>query len=222
MGIKHALNSRVVAVGVGASALALLAGGAGFAAGQINSGDIKDNTIRSQDVRDGGLKLKDLSDWTERNLSRDSDSFADTTGNALADPKTIEKIGGPINDNNTDLDVGITLEPGRYVVTVDGSFISDQAAGEGTPAVWPQLSLWIDRNDDGNFQWQALEGDISPNALMPTAAKRHISVHGSTVIDVDEITNVGLLGFGYAADGSDARSGEIKVNRAVLTATPLP
>jgi hypothetical protein len=222
MGIKHALNSRVVAVGVGASALALLAGGAGFAAGQIDSGDIENNSVRSVDVKNGDLKLKDMSDWTLKNLSRDSDSFADTTGNALADPMTIEKIGGPINDNNTNLDVGVTLEPGRYVVTVDGSFISDQAAGEGTPAVYPQLSLWIDRNDDGNFQWQALEGDISPNALMPTAANRHISVHGSTVIDVDEITNVGVLGFGYAADGSDARSGEIKVNRAVLTASPLP
>lgn len=222
MGFKHALNSRVVAVGVGATALALLAGGAGFAAGQINSGDIKDNSVRSVDVKDGNLKLKDLSEWTKKNLSEDNDSFAETTGNVLADAKTIESIGGPINNNNTDLEVGITLKPGRYVVTVDGAFISDQAAGEGAPAVYPQLSLWIDRNHDGGFQWQQDEGDISPNALMPAAANRHISVHSSTVIVLTETTDVGLLGFGYAADQSSARSGEIDVDRAVLTATPLP
>lgn len=60
MGLKRALNSRMAAVGVGATVLALLAGGAGYAAGQIDSGDIKNESIRTVDVKDGGLKKKDL------------------------------------------------------------------------------------------------------------------------------------------------------------------
>lgn len=222
MGFRHALNSRATAVGVGAVALALLAGGTGYAAGEITSRDIKNDTIRSGDVNDGTLKLRDLHGWTKKKLGQDNDSLADIQAETLrVDRKTIDNIGGPINDNNTDLEVGLTLKPGTYLVTVDGSFISDVAAGEGTPAVYPQLSLWIDRNHDGDFQWQNDEGDISPNALMPAAADRHISVHGSTFVVLTETTDIGLLGFGYAADKSAARSGEIDVNRAWLTATKL-
>ncbi len=60
MGFKRVLNSRMAAVGAGATVLALLAGGAGYAAGQIDSGDIKNESIRTVDVKDGGLKKKDL------------------------------------------------------------------------------------------------------------------------------------------------------------------
>jgi hypothetical protein len=68
MGFKEVLHSRVTAVVAGATALALAAGGAGYAAGQITSGDIKNDTIRSVDVHDDGLKLKDISDSAERQL----------------------------------------------------------------------------------------------------------------------------------------------------------
>jgi hypothetical protein len=60
MGIKRVLNSRLVAVGAGAAVLAVLAGGAGFAAGQINSGDIQNNSVRGADIKDGNLKLKEF------------------------------------------------------------------------------------------------------------------------------------------------------------------
>jgi hypothetical protein len=68
MGIKALLNNRLVAVGAGATALALIAGGAGYAAGEITSNDIRDDTIRSNDVRDDTLKLKDINDGAERRL----------------------------------------------------------------------------------------------------------------------------------------------------------
>jgi hypothetical protein len=60
MGIKRVLNSRLAAVGAGAAVLAVLAGGAGFAAGQINSGDIQNDSIRGADIKDGNLKLKEF------------------------------------------------------------------------------------------------------------------------------------------------------------------
>src|ERR1044072_9724630 len=61
MRIKRVLNSGVAALGAGAEVLAVLAGGTGYAAGQINSADIQDNSIRGVDVKDGKLTLKDLS-----------------------------------------------------------------------------------------------------------------------------------------------------------------
>jgi hypothetical protein len=60
MGFKRVLNSRMAAVGAGATVLALLAGGAGYAAGQIDSGDIKNNSVRSVDVKNGDLRKVDL------------------------------------------------------------------------------------------------------------------------------------------------------------------
>lgn len=140
---------------------------------------------------------------------------------SLAAPKPVEHIGGPINDNATNLGVDLTLPAGSYVVTVDGAFSSDAAAADPSVDVWPQLSLWLDRNGDGAFRWQDGEGDISPNALMPTKADRHIWVHGTTVVTLDTETKVGLLGFGYTSTQGSERSGEIDVVRATLTATPL-
>jgi hypothetical protein len=60
MGFKRVLNSRMAAVGAGATVLALLAGGAGYAAGQIDSRDIKNNSVRSVDVKNGTLTKNDL------------------------------------------------------------------------------------------------------------------------------------------------------------------
>ena len=68
MGIKRVLNSRVAAVGAGAAALAVLAGGVGYAAGEITSHDIQDDTIRSADVKDESLKMKDLTNGVQQQL----------------------------------------------------------------------------------------------------------------------------------------------------------
>ena len=71
MGFKRVLNSRIAAVGAGAAALAVLAGGAGYAAGEITSHDIQDNTIRSADVQDESLKMKDLATGAQKQLKGD-------------------------------------------------------------------------------------------------------------------------------------------------------
>ncbi|MGH3384889.1 MAG: collagen-like triple helix repeat-containing protein [Nocardioidaceae bacterium] len=139
---------------------------------------------------------------------------------ALAAPKTIEHIGGTINTRATYLDTSVELPAGKYLVQVDGAFSSASDAADKTVDVYPQLSLWLDRNDDGQFRWQE-EGDISPNAVMPVAKNRHISVNGTTVVDLDEDTTVGLLGFGYTSTQGSERSGEINVVRAMLTATKI-
>jgi hypothetical protein len=142
--------------------------------------------------------------------------FADT----LAAPITIANIGGPINSGYTDLGTGVFLDAGTYLVTVDAAFISDQA-GDPAVEVYPQVSLWIDRNHDLKFTWQS-EGDISPNAIMPTAANRHISASGITQVTVNaDHTYVGLVGFGYTSTQGSERSGQINVVRAVVSALPV-
>jgi hypothetical protein len=62
------LESRVVAIGAGATALAVIAGGAGFAAGQIDSSDVKNESLRGADIKNGTLSGKELTKSLKRNL----------------------------------------------------------------------------------------------------------------------------------------------------------
>ncbi|WGX99125.1 hypothetical protein [Nocardioides sp. L-11A] len=220
-------KSRTIAVAVGATLVVGLGASGSVAAGLITSKDIKNNTITSKDIKNGAIKAKDVKDGSlEVADLAPTAKAALTTGvggvqvATLAADTTIAKIGGPINDNNTNLNTGLTLPAGKYVVTVDGAFESAVASSSAAD-VFPQLSLWLDKNGDNKFRWQDGEGDISPNALMPTAKNLHISVSGTTVLTLTQPTRVGLLAFGYASDQSEARSGEIKVIDATLTATPL-
>ncbi|TNM48252.1 hypothetical protein FHP29_01705 [Nocardioides albidus] len=237
-------KSRTAAVAVGATIAVGLGASGSVAADLITSKDIKNETIRSKDVKDGTLKGKDVKDGalTGADLTDGSIGLADLAPAArsgaapgigingtevatLADDVVIAKIGGPINDNNTDLHTALTLPAGQYLVTVDGAVESSADAVAPMIDVFPQLSLWLDKNGDGEFRWQDGEGDISPNTLMPAVKNRHRSISGTTVITLTATTKVGLLAFGYASDQSAARSGDqpdaIKVTSATLTATPL-
>ncbi|TWH01477.1 hypothetical protein L615_001800000210 [Nocardioides sp. J9] len=193
--------------------------------GSITGADLRNGSVTSADIKDGAVRLADLSQAAKDALTGAAPAVPEgVTGVEVATldaPVVVDKIGGPINANNTDLDLGFELPAGTYLVTVDGAFLSDVAAQDPDVDVYPQLSLWLDKSGDGAFQWQNGEGSISPNALMPTAADRHISVSGSTVITLDAPTRVGLLAFGYDGQQGTARSGEIKVSEATLTATPL-
>jgi hypothetical protein len=68
MGFKRVLNSRIAAVGAGAAVLAVLAGGVGYAAGEINSKDIQNDSIRSVDVKDDSLKMKDFTNGVQKKI----------------------------------------------------------------------------------------------------------------------------------------------------------
>jgi hypothetical protein len=139
---------------------------------------------------------------------------------SLTAPKAITTIGGPINSGYTDLNTSKTLPAGTYIVTVDAAFESAQGAADPLVEVYPQVSLWIDRNHDNAFTWQT-EGDISPNAIMPVAKNRHISTSGITQVTLTEATKVALVAHGYSSTQGTERSGEINVVRAVLGALPV-
>ncbi|HTE60279.1 MAG TPA: hypothetical protein VK631_07995, partial [Solirubrobacteraceae bacterium] len=98
-------------------------------------------------------------------------------------------------------------------------------AGDATVEVYPQVSLFIDKDADGRLDYStdpaANEGDISPNAIMPTAANRHISTSGITQVTLAAGQKLGLAAFGYTSTQQNERSGEIKVVRAVVGALPV-
>ncbi|MDP3892486.1 hypothetical protein [Nocardioides sp.] len=239
--MKSPARSRLALIAAGAVALSLFAGSTGavanrlisgkdIAKGAVTSKHISDKTIKARDIKPGAVKMKHLAPNVQDKVNftppaQGSPPVANgITGvevAALEAPVSIEKIGGPINDNNTDLEVGLTLPAGTYLVSVDGLIQSDVAAADPSVDVYPQISLWVDRSGDGSFQWQAEEGDISPNALMPDQPNRHISVSGQSVVTLTEETYVGLLAFGYTSTQGSERSGELDVRHALLTAIPL-
>lgn len=216
------LNSRTAAVALGASIIVGLGATGAMAANLITNSDIQPESITGSRIKNGSLSVQDFTPATDK-------VFRNTTGTTgvkvatLANTTAIANIGGPINANNTNLGTGVTLAAGKYLVTVSGDFENNTAATDDAVDTYPQLSLWLDHNNNGDFEWNAPkpEGDISPNATMPHAKGRHISVSGTTVITLDKTTKVGLIGFGYNSDGSAARGGDIDVTNATITATPL-
>jgi len=183
----------------------------------VGSKQIKDDAVKSRHINDGSIKKRDLSNGVQEDLAAANKVEVATA--KMSDATTIEHIGGPINANNTPLDTKLTLKPGTYLVTVDGSFFND--AGDLGADVYPQLSLWLDKNPDGEFDWQDDEGDISPNALLPGVKDRHIAVSGNTVITLDKKTDVGLVAHGYTSTQGSEGSGQITVDKALITATKI-
>ena len=133
----------------------------------------------------------------------------------------IANIGGPINTNQTVLGMVENLAAGTYIVTVDAAFEST-VAGNPDVEVYPQVSLFIDKNGNGRLDYSAdstaNEGIISPNAIMPSAANRHISASGVAMVTLTATQKIGLVAFGYTSTQGNERSGEIKVVRAVVGA----
>lgn len=120
MGFKRVLNSRMAAVGAGATVLALLAGGAGFAAGQIDSGDIENNSIRSADVKDETLRKKDMrpsfiAKWAK-------DNHLDALAERVREQQTtIDDLTERVEDLEETAETGVNTnwEPGTNTSIVD-------------------------------------------------------------------------------------------------------
>lgn len=190
----------------------------------VTSKHIKKNAVKSGHIVDGTIKARDLKGNLKAKIQDGAKSDVQVEVAEMdAEVTTIKHIGGSINDNNTALDgTELSLPAGEYLVTVDGAFMKNEAAADtwGTD-IFPQISLFVDKSGDGNFQWQEDEGDISPNTLMTEAADRHLFVSGTTVLNLDEETDVSLLAFGYAADQSSKASGDIDVIEARITASKI-
>lgn len=138
-----------------------------------------------------------------------------------ANPQEIGLVGGPIKTNGTKLSMDLTVPAGTYLVTVSGQIDRHQDAAKPGRATQPQLSLWRDKNNNGEFEWQDGEGSISPNCTIPDTTGRSCTVSGSTKISTTATEHWKFVAFGYNGDGSDAGSNELAVSNATLILVPM-
>jgi hypothetical protein len=78
------LRNRTTAVVAGATAVVALSATGSVAGQLIGSGQIADDSVRSIDVKNGGVKLKDLSDHAKKVLSKEGADGKDGVTNLIA------------------------------------------------------------------------------------------------------------------------------------------
>lgn len=193
------------------------------------------NSIQGYQIKDGTLYGSDLAPalipWftnTYNNtvgrpaLKADVAHDLDTTKmiSVNADPQQIGAIGGPIKDNGTQLSPDLVVQPGSYKVEISGQIDREVNAATPGKGTQPQISLWLDLDNDGVFEWQDGEGSISPNCTIPDLKDRSCTVSGFTKITLTEATHFKLIAHGLDNDGSGAGSNELAVVNATLALTP--
>jgi hypothetical protein len=236
MGFKRVLNSRIAAVGAGAAVLAVLAGGVGYAAGEITSNDIQDNTIRSADVKDESLKLKDLSNGAQKQLKGDkgpagedgTDGTNGTNGEdgqdgaslagSYAGQATIGMIGGSFVANSTQVGTLELPEAGTYVVNGYGFFdtvAADSERSDGTHLMLALRGPATEGNAFGADYGTCFTGDF------PTG-DRELTCQSVRTITVAAATTIRVIGFGYNEDTSGTGGGSFTVSADVSAIKVAP
>lgn len=212
--IARIFRSRTAAVTAGVTAIVLASGAGGaVAAGMITSADIQDNTVRSVDIRDGGVRVQDLSSWLQGQAKR-VQNIRNLTGDfsATNDSVTMTPDGvnfGPYADGGAD---GGSIK----FAGLNGMHLSDvknlvyyaryTATGDSSGIGVPYLRVFLNGdNDDAIF---------SPNTQLPDSDTAEgpfhewVATSGSWRYDDDGGNNpdqsfASLL----AAHGSDTISG---------------
>jgi hypothetical protein len=131
------------------------------------------------------------------------DPASDVLGGLAADEQfvgNIASIGGSFADRATELG-SFELEPGTYLVSSDGFFITNDATSGGT-----RMQLAI-RGMDGS-KWGVDYGTCFTN-LISTLEKREATCNTTRAVEVAETTTVKVYGFGYADDQGSADSGKV-------------
>jgi len=210
MNFKRALNNRLVAVGAGAAVLALLAGGSGYAAGQITSRDVKNESLRGVDIKDGKLGLKELSPGARKQLANLAGQPPALAAQFSATDTVIEKLGGSFKTNTTEIGT-FDLEPGTYVVNLYGGF--DTAAADSPRTEGTHLMLALRGPTSDSDQFGADLGTCFTGAF--PQGDREATCSTTRTITVAEPTKVRVLGFGYNEDQSSTGSGTFTVDADV-------
>lgn len=212
MNKKQKSIAAIAAVGI----IGLAAVPAGAAVDNlIGSGKIRDNSIRSIDLKDGkAVGTKDLRPGLLAAISREDDDRPDAY--TVSDTATVANIGGEFGKftdtvRATEVEV-LHLTPGKWLVQSDGFFKSNQATSGLTRM---QLALRVnDGSDEGLDYGTCFTGAMSP------LADREGTCSTSRVVEVDPITQgegikVQIFAFGYADDEGAADSGKIDVTAHV-------
>lgn len=176
------------------------------------------NSVTSGSVVDGSLYQRDLNNEVAANfLDRRPVVYTAT----LVEPEVVTTVGGPIQTGVTKLPTAITLQPGTYLVEVSAQFQRTVAAAAGDPVVRPQVSMWLDKDGNDEYNWndgEAVYKAASPSTVLPVVANRHASVSTQSRVTVTEPTKIQVGAFAYADDQSSTGSGQFAVTSATLTA----
>jgi Collagen triple helix repeat (20 copies) len=139
---------------------------------------------------------------------------------------SLDKIGGPIAAGVTKLSEAVVLEEGSYLVAANGVFYR-KAADATAPTTYGTLVLWLDRDDDGVYDWQEDEGaGTAFTPEIPQNPLREASTSQTRVVTVEDTTKLYLGGFGYNDDqsgyGTDPDGFEVSPSLSVVKLATTP
>lgn len=224
---------KKTAVLTAAAAMMLAVGSAGgaVAGSLVTSSQIKDNTIRTQDIANGTIQGRDihanaihyddvangavgwyaLTQWTRANIhqiARQHDTKGALAGQ-VQDTATIGAIGGTFGKFTETVratKVGeMTLQPGTYLLSSSGFFDTVAADSPRTDGTHLQLAVRVDDGSD----WGKDFGTCFTSAF--PAGDREATCAVTRVVTVDSPTTVQVFGFGYNDDQSSTGSGTFTV-----------
>lgn len=214
----------ILAVGAGVATVIALSATTAYAAGQIGSAGIKDNSLQSVDYKDGSVKERDTSPWIQRRVQEVDDLRGDVNmlkgvGHLQTDSVPVADVGGSFGKFTSEggpratLLGTVPLEPGAYVIDADGFFITNSA--DPSRDVRMQLALRVDDGTDwGVDHGTCFTGEMSP------LANREGTCHSTRVVEVTETSDLLVYAFGYEDDQGSGASGQVAA-RAYITGTQI-
>lgn len=232
-------RSRALAIGAGATILAVVGSTGAVAAGLVTSKDIKNDSVRSADIKDGNLRMKDLRPGVVSQIKaggavgpegpagaegpegpqgpvgpigpegpqgEPGDPASDVLGSSVVAESfpqtTVTDIGGSFATRATQVG-SFELQPGTYLVSTDGFFITTEATSAQTRM---QVAVrGVDGSTWGSDLGTCFTGTIS------ALANREATCNTTRTVVVEAPTTVNVKAFGYADDQGSADSGKVDV-----------
>lgn len=199
----------------------------------LHGWNVENDSLTNHDIQDGTIGLDDISRAAEDALAgQDGTDGVDGTDGAdgeqgpagepgadgvvapvsAAFTANVAKVGGPFSSNATEAGT-VDLSAGKYIVSTDGLFRSNQATSGNA-----DLQVAV-RAADGS-EWGADLGTAFTGDS-PAQAQREVSTHTTRVVELAEDTTVTVHVFGYDGSGEgSADSGKFDAE-VYLTAVPV-
>lgn len=195
------MKNRITSVALGAAIIVLGSAGVGFAAGQIGSSGIADNSVRSIDMKDDeGVGRPDLKPGLRNDIVSAANATPTTVnfGTANGDSRVADERTIILEGDNTSVEatgVGINVS--------EGDIISFEVTTQGTASCTagsPRMYVTIDGNAynsyDADNSTHGCPGDNAPPS--PTDGLVHFVVpEDGTIGDLFFVNDNGLGGTVY-------------------------
>lgn len=209
---------KIIAVAAGAATLIAVASTSGAVAGSlITSDDIQNQSIRSVDIAPNGVGKSEvrsdsvgLSELNQKAkdfiTGQASDVFGTSVEGRTFPTKNVTNIGGSFTTRATHV-ASFALQPGKYLLSSDGFFITTAATSGGT-----RMQLAI-RGEDGSV-WGSDLGTCFTGTIS-VLKDREATCNTTRTVTIDEPTNIKVMAFGYADNQGSADSGKVDVTVSV-------